>query len=207
MELVKQSDNRFIFKGDITYWKDDSKKVVVDGETYVKMGRKEVIETVADMRGRSDIYFFDYEYNFVAINKDLFIEEYSGFTWSNLSEKIEQYSKNGYANAIYCAFKSGLLGKEIKDIFTCVRNYGINDWDSILRNSKVYIMLEPYGWNNAIYYALSTYTVFKMDFNSIPRDIIELFKNNGIDLSKKDRISESIKLLNKRINLKITKNN
>ena len=190
------------FNGTLSYWVSEDKYVEVEGETYTKTTRSEVITTLSKMRKEKDRYFHNYEYEFDMLDTTLEIEEYSGFSYSSLSKMARRSygSENKYVMALECAEENDLLPNKIVSISTgkTERRYNQDTLREIMRTLKVWVRLYDYGFNNSVYYSVSLEDFFEVPYDRIPENLSELFLKNGVNLKAKNKVNEIVKLINKK---------
>jgi hypothetical protein len=115
-----------------------------------------------------------------------------------------EYSKNDYVNAILYAHEKGFLDKRIKNVYTSKqdryypRDY-IEDFNYILSSGEVSVYMLSYGFNNHLHYTIELKELFNIDYNKIPKDIIEIFKRFNINLKSENKFEEICKLLTLKI--------
>jgi hypothetical protein len=197
VELYQDDDGVFRFKGKIHLITEETKSVVVDGETYTKSHRYEKEFDLEELKITTNIQSYDFE----LLNYTVSIEDSSYYNYMNRAFRVE-YSKDQYVNNIIILHRKKLLDPRIKSIYTS-KNRAFQcgmDWESILRNSQVPIEMFEYGWNNSLYYTIGIQDLFEMDYKSIPKEIVDIFSNNGVSLRSKNEIEKIIRFTNQKIN-------
>mgnify|MGYP000884813906 FL=1 len=113
---------------------------------------------------------------------------------SSQSLYLHPTSENNYVNYIYHLFKWGFLDNKILNVeFGKFSDHGYIYKDSLkedienktTKDIKIRILLESYGWRNAIKYEISLDTFFQIDYKKIKKyayDYVEFFKKMHLDL-------------------------
>lgn len=205
IELKKIDKNKLMFFGDLKYTKSKLKTVNVDSEIYSKTEYIDCHNSLCNIRANKEFQFTDIDYNFKHIDYKITIQDTQDFTLSRCNDESIIYSNNEVANLIMYAFENGLLDKRILSVFNTkvYKYYPVNyndEWDNILKTSRVRLFLFGYGFNNSICYEVSLKTLFNINVELIPKDVISIFNHFGINLKNKNKFTEIIKLTKKIIN-------
>lgn len=176
IKIVKKG-NYITFTGDVVYNKVSYNSVEVDGKIYKREDREEVFDKVENLNRH---YWYDTEWNFDAINYDIVIKNYNGFSYRTLDSMTTDriiYSNNSEVNSILLAFNNGLLDKRIKYMGTVNKNeYRDFIKYCISNDNEIPIICGGYGWNNLIYYTISTKDFLNSDFNKLSNNLKEILK-------------------------------
>jgi len=203
MELIKLKENTFGFKGSFTYWQTKHKTIEIDGLEYKNIQRYDVETTVDSYKKDKPYNLCEIDFDFSTINYNIKIEDNNCRSFAKKMPYIN-YSKNDIVNLIIYAFNSGVLDNRILDIDCGKKDlykpYRYKEqWNSILKNSSVWITLFGYGFNNTVSYKVSLKTLFDCDYNIIPEDVKSIFIYNGIDLKSKNKLKQVTNLINQKI--------
>jgi len=205
IEMSKTSNNRIEFIGDIEYTTSGYKKIEHEGEVYTKEVITSHKKTIAELKKENKHSFYDREYDFEELGYSIVVEDCNMF-YNSLSSKIGNiiYSENDYVRAICYAFENGFLDERIKDVFTGKTDY-YHKWDSIIHHLEVRFPLVNYGFNNTVYYSISIETLLSLPFENIPKDLVDLFKKNGVNIKSENINNTLIKLINKKVDYETSK--
>lgn len=179
----------------ISYWdmtKAIIKEIEINGEIYSKVIKESKAEQFYRFIEQDKKDCYEYEFGLLDL-KYKFVKYYLP-GHSSQSLYLYPHSQNHYVNYIYYLFKWGFLDNKILNVeFGKFSDDGYIYKDSLkedilkeqTQDIKIRILLESYGWRNAIKYEISLDTFFEMDYKKIKMyayDYIEFFKKMNLDL-------------------------
>ncbi len=207
LKLKEISQNNFEFQGGFSYTKINLSKIEHNGKIYTNQTYVDTETTISKFKEESSSPFQKYGFEFTALNYSIKIEDYNGFNLG-LSRIADPrlYSENHLSNLIQYAFNLGILDKRILGIFSGNKNsysyYRIDrssDWKHTLDSLEISLPLFDYGFNNTVFYNIKVEELFKCDIKYIPKKIIEMFIEKGINLKSKKSFNEQINFINLKI--------
>ena len=217
MELDMIKQNGIIsFIGDIEYTERQFKTIDIDGEIYHNEKYIKVKKNVNDL---DSVYFADIEFKLPILNIDLKFKDFFGFYNQSLSHKIYNLSTNTDVNLILTAFRKKLLDKRIKHIGTRKQDtffeYNYPHFkntkrerefvEEIIENKKIDIPFFWYGFNNVVYFSISLNDLIKINYDDMPKNLLDILNRYNILPKKYDEVEASINILKKYIKTKQNK--
>jgi hypothetical protein len=228
VKMYQRKDDVISFKGIVTKINEVWKEVVVDGETFRKrMPNSKLDIDVSDLLAESGTII---EYNFPEIGQAIKFFDWSTYHDKCINMMQNNYSKEGDVATLLMAFDLGYLPKEILNVFRLRRDnpmwWPMNEKsfcfpsikefkpkhankhhvkDYIYRcliNDRFTFNLWDYGFNNSVFYDISTQT-FIENIKNMPDTIIDAFKFCGFNISnKKDIVDNGVVIMNALIRAK-----
>jgi len=197
---MKMPNNLFQFKGEVEYWADASKKVIIDNEEYINRKRELKTVCLSQLEKENTNLFEEFNYDFKMLNYRIGIKD-CYYTPDNI-EFI--YSSNRVVDRLFCFYEKGFLSKKIKGLYSGKgrKIYPIRyeqTWDWLISTSRIPIQLFSYGFNNGVSYEINFRELYFIDYKLIPDDVIRFFNHYGYTLKYKNRLEECMSILNKKI--------
>ena len=210
--MIKQN-GIISFIGDIEYTERQFKTINIDGEIYHNEKHIKVKKNVNELDSK---YFVDIEFKLPILNIDLKFKDFIGFYNKSLSQKIYNISTNTDVNLILTAFRKKLLDKRIKHIGTRKQDTffdyeyprfkntkaEIEFVDDIINNRKIDIPFFWYGFNNVVYFSISLNDLIKINYEDMPKNLLDILNRYYILPKKYDEVEASINIFKKYIKTK-----
>jgi hypothetical protein len=212
-DMYLSDDGVIKFKGEIHYTEEETKEVIIDGEKYINEKSISKVSTVDELRldEWKNAHFYKISYILPGFGKIAEVEEnnvfYRSLTDMSKPPKYCSGSENDYVNTLLVAHAYGLVNPVVKRVYTGSDKYGnMQDvWKEIMRSMEVEICIDCYGWNNALYATVDLMDFMKFNHEETDTFLIDLFKNNGVNLKSKNELHKTQKLITNKINYETSK--
>ncbi len=191
-KIKKISDNTYIEIGGISFFRENIKTVVVDGEKFHKSTFEDVKTTIEDLYESNKEYFYTMEideFELFGVNPFFLIKIRDGAFTNNMG--ISQGgSQNGYINTLINLVDERIPElKTVKDIYTGKKEYerDVDKYKRIERDliecSYIEIPLLFYGWNNTLWIRITFVDFIKLNFKRLSESryrflLLDLIKCN-----------------------------
>lgn len=190
----------------INYWQMTDpiiKEVEVDGEIYTKVIKERESKEFFMYWEQSERDYFEYNFELLDLKYKFLYHRWGHRGHHSPCLYLHPTSENNYVNYIYHLSKWEFLDNKILNVeFGKFSDDGYIYKDSLkediknktTKDIKIRILLESYGWRNAIKYEISLDTFFQIDYKKIKKyayDYVGFFKKMNLDL-KNTNYSERI---------------
>jgi hypothetical protein len=186
IKLSKSKDGLLVFDGTFRASKSTYDSIVVKGKTYTNHSVEELVYDISSLRKSPDYRFYILEYDFKELNKTVKIEECSSFSSGFSQMALFGYSRENVAAVVF-AFESGLLPKEVCDVYTQRGFSYYSKWSEMVRTKTVHFFLFHYWGGYSMYYKMKIEDVFKIPVDKLPKDLIDFFSRKNISLKSKNK--------------------